>query len=574
MAFFKKNPSFLMTVSSFDGTDCTKKVTNSISSAEYMRNFRITENGKLKKRYGYKRLDGIQNGEDFYLSGDVLFYRNGKTVNAYDMSAESICASYELDVRDNTVYFTFGGNVYVICDEEAVVFKNGNFTPAELYVPTVAITCPPSGGGTIFESLNLLCDMASLSYSPDGVAKEYKLPSGAVSVVSVTEDGQTVSKDKYAFDLSKRTVTFTYAPEGGVADSLKITYKMSDAEVTKHLLSRRRFCIYGGDFDSRVFAYGGDNRIFYSDITSHGPDPLYFPAENYITVGDGTYDVTALVRHYSNLAVFTSGDAWYISPSSVDYDGYAKPTFPIFPLNGNVGTVKDGAALVDNSPLTVNSDGVYLWRSSTVRDERNAKCISDKIEPLLNSDFLKTAKVFDHQAKKELWIYSDGVVMIYNYALDVWYAFDGIDAVAIYEYHGEALFVNSKGVYLFAPDVYTDDGSAYRAVWQSGFANFGRIDKKRLYMIYASLIPEPCSNVKVTLVPNRGERITVGQNGEFSNVVLDFSAIDFSNFSFECEGRPTLTRHRIRLRRFDSIRLIIENSEAGGRATVERVVIN
>ena len=110
MAFFKKNPSFFMTVSSFDGTDCTKKVTNSISSAEYMRNFRITENGKLQKRYGYKKLDGIKGGEDFYLSENVLFYRNGKTVNAYNMSAGAIVASYELDVRDKTVYFTFGGS--------------------------------------------------------------------------------------------------------------------------------------------------------------------------------------------------------------------------------------------------------------------------------------------------------------------------------------------------------------------------------------------------------------------------------------------------------------------------------
>ena len=117
-------------------------------------------------------------------------------------------------------------------------------------------------------------------------------------------------------------------------------------------------------------------------------------------------------------------------------------------------------------------------------------------------------------------------------------------------------------------------GKAYKAIWQSGFANFGRIDKKRLYMLYASLVPEPCSNIKITLVPNTGERVTVGENGEFSNEVLDFSALDFSDFTFECEGRPTLTRHRIRLRRFDSVRLIIENSYPDSRATVERVVIS
>ena len=573
MAFFKKSHKFQMTVSSFNGTDCTKKVTNAISSAEYMRNFRITENGKLQKRYGYKRLADIQ-GEDIYVSDGVIFYRNGKTLNAYNIDKQTIVSSYELGVMGKTVYFTFGGAVYCVCEDEIVVFARGHFEESEPYIPTIAITCSPDGGGTLHESLNLLCDMAKMSFSPDGVAVKYKLPSSSVGVEYVTKDGFDMPVDKYSFDLSSHTVTFIEPPEGGVSDSLQITFLMSSNSIDKRVLHGRRFCIYGGEFDSRVFAYGGDNVIFYSDITSRGADPLYFPADNYIRVGDGTYDVTALVRHYSTLAVFTSGDAWYISPSSVDYDGYRKPSFPIYPLNGSVGTSYGCAALVDNSPLTVNEDGVYLWRATNVRDERNAVCISERIEPLLHSYFLENAGVFDYQSKKELWIYNFGTVMIYNYGLDVWYAFDGINADVMYEYGGEVLFANASGVYIFDSEVYTDDGKAYKAIWQSGFANFGRIDKKRLYMLYASLVPEPCSNIKITLVPNTGERVTVGENGEFSNEVLDFSALDFSDFTFECEGRPALTRHRIRLRRFDSVRLIIENSYPDSRATVERVVIS
>ncbi len=562
-----------MTVSSFNGTDCTKKVTNAISSAEYMRNFRITENGKLSKRYGYRKLSGVR-GDDVYVSDGVIFYRNGRTLNAYNIDEQTIVSSYELNVSAKTVYFTFGGSVYCVCEDEIVIFTRGNFEESELYVPTLAVTCSPSGGGTVHESLNILCDVATLSYSPDGVAIEYQLPSSSVAVECVTCDGSDMPRESYTFDLSTHTVAFRDAPPGGVSDSLQITFRMSSGDVDKRALAGRCFCIYGGDFDSRVFAYGGDGVILYSDVTSRGADPLYFPADNYIKVGDGTYDVTALVRHYSTLAVFTSGDAWYISPSSVDYDGYTKPTFPIFPLNGSIGVSHGCAALVDNSPLTVNEDGVYLWRATNVRDERNAVCISERIEPLLHSYFLENARVFDYQSKKELWIYNFGTVMIYNYGLDVWYAFDGINADVMYEHNGEVLFANSSGVYIFDSEVYNDDGRAYKAIWQSGFANFGRIDKKRLYMLYASLVPEPCSNIKITLVPNKGERVTVGENGEFSNEVLDFSALDFSDFTFECEGRPALTRHRIRLRRFDSVRLIIENPYPDSRATVERVVIN
>lgn len=572
MAFFKKSPSFLMNVTSFDGIDCTKKVTNSISSAEYMRNFRITENGKLKKRYGYKKLFTLKDAKDVYLSDNIVFYRNGRTLNAYNIGV-GIVASYELDYAKNTVYFTFASDVYAVCEDEIIVYRDGNFSKGEPYVPTLAVTCPPSGGGALHESLNLLCNRAALSYSPDGKADVYHLPSYAVAIVSVFENGIIVPSEKYTFDSFEKTVKFNYIPAGGISDSLKITFELSKFDVEMDFLKNRSFCVYGGNFDSRIFAYGGDNIIYYSDITDRGSDVLYFPSENYIKVGDGTFDVTSLVRHYSTLAVFTEGDAWYISPSSVDYDGYEKPSFPIYPLNGKVGSVRQGGVLVDNSPLTVTPDGVYLWRASNVRDERNAECISEKIEPLLSRDFLKGARVFDNEAKKEVWICNSGLVAVYNYSLKVWYFFDGIDADSMFSYNGEVLFIKGESVYLFDPEVYTDDGKTYKAIWQSGFANFGKVDKKRLYMLYASLIPETSSSVKITLVPNSGERITVGESGEFSNEVLDFSCIDFSDFTFECEGRPTFTRHRIRLRRFDSVRLIIENSQPNGRATVERVVL-
>lgn len=574
MALFKKTPSNVMTVSEFDGVDCTKNITSTISSAEYMRNFRITQAKKLTKRHGFKLLTKIERAQNLFVNGNYLFYRITRKLYCIRLSDLSELATYDIPNTNNVGYFKFGNDVYIVSKSNIFVFRNSSFSPAEPYIPTIAITAPESGGGVVHESLNLLCDKAKISYSPSGSSNEFILPDIAQEVVQVTENGQVIDSSAYSFSVSEHKLTFTNTPSGGISDSLVVTFSFSSSLVDTLLLSNKKFYIYGGEFDTRLFVYGNGNVIHYSDITSNGADPLYFPSENFITVGDGTYNVTSLVRHYSSLAVFTSGDAWYITPSSVDYDGYRKASFPIYPLNGKIGCINNGGVLVDNYPLTVNKRGVYIWRSTTVRDERNAVCISDKIAPLLDASFLERARIFDYEAQKEVWLYYSGIVWIYNYRIDAWYCFDGIDANDMFEYNGQILFIKNSAVYLFDENLYTDNGKAYNAVWKSGFANFGKIDRKRLYRIYASLLPEGNSNVTVTLLSNDGQRVTVGQDGEFSNSVFDFSVMDFTAFSFVgSETGSSVVRRRIRLRRFDSVRLIIENAQPDSRATVERVVL-
>lgn len=560
-----------MTVSAFDGVDCTKKVSGAISSAQYMRNFRITSEGKLKKRYGYRAVIKSPDIKSVYVFGSVILYQRESTVYACDENG-TVIREYEMQSDEPFSYFTFANRAYIVSEDMVAYYHNGWFSDAEAYIPTVAIAAPNSGGGTVHESLNLLCNKAKITFSPNGNGGDFVLPSIAKSVISVTENGSLLIDQDYQYDEKTHTLKMSYIPDGSVAESLCVTFETYDEKKPSDLLYGRDFCLYGTSVDSRVFFYGGDNVIYYSDITAQGADPLYIPAENYITVGDGG-KVTSLIRHYSTLCVFTDRDAWYITVSSVDYDGYDRPSFPIFPLNAKAGCVRGGGALVDNCPVTVNGTGVYKWVSTTVRDERNAKCISDKISPLLSGQFLQNCKVCDLECYKELWIYASGIAAVYAYPSESWYFFDGIDALTVLQYQDEALLLKNDGIYVFDPDVYTDDGKAYKAIWQSGFADFGYLRRKHLYRLYVSMLPETNSRITVTLVPNNAERVTVGKNGEFSNPVFDFTCIDFSNFTFECEGRPNLQRHRIRLRRFDSLRLVIECSEPSARATVERVVL-
>ncbi len=576
MYLFKRSPTLTVRAESFTGIDCTKKSRSNISCAGYMNNWRITDDGKLSKRNGYECLYNITDSEPLYVgmlgTDDFYVYKKGSCIYSVRLS-DGEMSLYDTGEAKGTGAFLFCGLLYIIGYESIVTYDGVRFSEPMPYIPTVAITAPNEGGGTVYESMNLISPYARIIYSPNGTSEKFVLPQAAFSIHSVIDGDVTVPTSNYTFENSTKTLTLNYVPSGGSANSLQVVFLISSAYRVFPPLYCKSFYLFGCGGDTRVFAYGNDNIIYYSDVTDTGSDPLYYPAENMIRVGDGSSAVTALCEHYSTLAVFTETDAWYISPSSIDYDGYSKTTFPIFPLNGKVGCIKKGAVQADNSPLSVCADGVYMWSSTSVRDERNARLISDPVRGLFNREFFENATVFDHESEGEAWICYGGRVLIYNYRRCAWYTYDGINGDAFFEHAGQVYFVNEKGLYCFTSGVYTDDGEPYRAVWESVFSDFGTHEKKDVRRLYASFIPQINSDSVITVTPDTGTSRILGCDGCFSSAIFSFLYTDFDNYTFECEGKPRTVSKRLNLKSANSIRLKIENNGADSRCTVDSIIL-
>lgn len=576
MTLFKKKPSVKMTLDDFGGTDCTSRLGSRVKNAVYMRNWRITDDGKLKKRNGFERVAETADGHGLYcgrVGGAVYYvYQTGTVITAYDVDGGE---KKELDTGESTERscFMFGGLLYIVGGEELLTFDGHSISVCEPYIPKVAVTAPNEGGGIVLEDLNLLSPYARISYSPNGISSQFVLPDEALSVVGVIENGLALPSDNYSYNKATHTLTIMHIPSSLTPDSLEVTFSLTDPNFPdRSLLRKRSFCPFGSRTDSALFVYGGDNVIYYSDVTDKGADCTYFPVNNFIRVGDGT-PVTALVRHYSTLAVFTENDAWYISPSSVADGDYSKTAYPIFPLNGKIGCIRNGGVLVNSSPLTVKDDGVYIWNSTNVRDEKNAQLISSPVSRLLPREFLSNCTVFDAEGLGEVWLVYGNTVCVYNYRRSAWYFYDGINAEKLYECDGVVYFSNEKGLYRFSESVYTDDGEAYNAVWESSFADFGVTGKKNVYRLLTSLIPDAHTDVKITVSPNVGAGKTCGEDGCYRCEIFDFFAMDFRKFSFECESRPSSVERRVTLRGIDSVKLKIENGERDGRCTVNEIVL-
>ncbi len=576
MYLFKRSPSLSLEAESFSGIDCTRRSRSDLQSAVYMKNWRITDDGKLTKRNGYSCIHNVTNAEPLFvgnLGGTECFvYKKYRYLYSLELESGEMI-TYDTGEDLGADVFLFGGLLYIIGCETYVTFDGMTFADVEPYIPTVAVTAPNEGGGVLYEGMNLISRYAKIIYSPNGTSSEFILPEASSGIYSVVENGETVDPSKYIYDSGTRRLTLNYIPGDNIANSLEVTFTISSMYLKYPILHKKRFCIFGASGDTRVFAYGNDNVVYYSDVTVNGADPLYFPSENFIMVGDGSSCVTGMCRQYSTLAVFTEKDAWYISPSSVDYDGYSKPSFPILPLNSKIGCIDEGTVLVNNSPLTVSESGVYLWNSTTIRDERNAKLISLPVENSVSREFLKNSTVFDHEGDGEVWICNDGEVLVYNYKRGAWYTFDNIPGDEFFEYGGQVYFTNKNGLYRFSSEQYTDDGTAYSAVWESAFADFGTYDKKTVRRLSASFVPQINSDAIIKISPSRGEKAALGDDGCFENRIFSFLHTDFSKFSFECEGRPRIVTKRLNMRNIDSIKVRIENNIPDSRCTVDSLRI-
>lgn len=574
MAKYGKGSVSELTVSAFTGLNTESSKNGSMCEATYMRNFTVSADGALVKRYGYKKLLSGLEYESWYLGRvkdtECFIYKNGTMLYAVDPFTAVTIATHDSGTYDDVGFFLFGGNVYAFGGDCFVSFNGTKFSEPDIYVPTVLITASPEGAGYSHESLNLLSEFAKVSYSPDGTSTVYKLPDAACEVISVEDETGELDVSAYSYDEDDNALTFTVAPQGGVPDSLKVTFMLKDEYIFNPKRFGKNFCVYGGDFDSRVFIYGVGNRIYYTDITSNGPDVTYIPAENFITVGDGTWDVTMLLTHYDRLIVFTEGETWYVSVEYTDIAGYRRPSFPVYPLNSRIGSARGAAALIDNYPVTLHKGRLYRFSNTSIRDERAAKCISDRVDSLFGECSTEGAILFDNEEKRELWCAFEGTVYIYNYRDDTFYCYDGINAEGFAVLSGEAAFVYDGSLYTFSPDTYNDDGKEYTAIWESRFfLPTGKYRKCRLRRVSLSLLPEPSTRLTVRIIPNRGRETVFGE--ELTSSVFDFGSIDFSNFSFDTERKPKSNRKRLRSDEFEYLRVRFENGSAYTRAAIRGI---
>lgn len=665
MLQFRTNPVSeppLLRIEPFRGMNVSVTATQiNQSESPEMLNLHVDERGALKKRTGYKRLflESLGQGQingiyEFKKVDGTSYFLIAHGTDLYKQEGEGQPISLFDTLADKEAnFFTMNDKCYIMNGEQYLEFDGETVKEVEPYIPTLAISKEPEGGGSPHEEWNLLGNAFKDSFSSDGVATVYHLSMKDLddTPIEVVVDNVTMeeSSNVYSVDRKAGTVRFSIAPGKGTNNVIITAYKTFEGEFTEsfngknettepppenpppapenppepvekkefrlsrteidadtlevsidggttfnqvedahftvdrekgivtfvtapdtgefnvvikykkrliNLPKRIKKCrfheFFGGSNDTRVFVAGNDEMpdyVWRSDLYN----PTYFP-EN------GFYKFPGMVkgfsRQYDYLIIERHNGKHLINFSLAD--GVA--SFPSKPINDQVGTLAEKSIqIIENNPVSLSKNGVYMLTSSNIRDERNVSHISEAIDPLLmKEENLDKAISIDFDNK--YWIALNGKVYVLDYGYKTerfgeWYVYDNIHASCFLEMNNNLYFGSKKEglVFRFKKETeiqpYNDDDTQpIVAYWKSKILNFGADErKKQVERVFFSLKPFYHTSADLYYNSDSVERtyISTTRKDLFSYAYLDYSVFSYATRDFPQESANKVKAKKI-----------------------------
>lgn len=171
------------------------------------------------------------------------------------------------------------------------------------YIPTTSISRNPSGGGTIYEDVNMLTAYRKNAFCADGKSTEYYLDAQNIDSnyqPIVVVDNQQVTN--FSVDSTRGKIIFSSAPAAPLTDgqdNVFITFKKTVPGHRDRINKCNLLCV----FDNRVFFSGNQNfpnTVFHCSLNN----PRYCSDLDYYNEGLDDAQVKAMVAGNNALWVF------------------------------------------------------------------------------------------------------------------------------------------------------------------------------------------------------------------------------------------------------------------------------
>lgn len=403
---------------------------------------------------------------------------------------------------NGTAGFYFFGNKQLYAykhNESTGGFSCGTVTP---YIPTTIIGRSATGGGTVYESVNLMTRRRKEMFLGDDTSLEYYLSMGVDStqnvIVKVKDsngDFQTVTD--FTLNVATSSITFTSAKPPVVTgeDNIMVEYAASTySAAVDAFFDCKTVALYGTGLINAVFVGGCDDDDFSSRVWySKTGDPTYFPDLNYFVAGSNDTKIMGLIKVGEYLGCVKQGSAidstiYLAYPVSFDDDtAYAVKQS----VTGIGALSKRCFANVDDASLFLSQEGVMAIEPTATESERQVK----------NRSFYVNKKMLAENNIQNAFAYVwNGLYILcvnsHCYVLDSsqkssWanektnlqyeaYYWENIPAVAFATYNDFLWFGDTSGnlcrfktVKQDGMNAYSDNGTAIKCEWSTIFDNDG-----------------------------------------------------------------------------------------------------
>ena len=179
--------------------------------------------------------------------------------------------------------------------------ERGGFVDVVGFVPTTTKGKKPSGGGTVFQDVNMLTRKRKNTFLADEKSKVYHLDSSVLPDTEVIVTVNDAGSSPFAVDYDKGTITFVTAPEKPITDgqdNVVVEFYAPNDHSDKIL-----GCTLVQLFDNRVFFSGNPdypNMVWHSSLD----DPTYVSDLDYYQEGRDEAPVRGMVAGNNALWVF------------------------------------------------------------------------------------------------------------------------------------------------------------------------------------------------------------------------------------------------------------------------------
>lgn len=582
--------------SDFKGVDFTTDASLvSKSRSPLATNMIADVGGRPEKRPGWRTLQNLSAGpvNGLFLgtfSGVKKYFAHvGTTLYQWAESGTPVVLMTGLTNGESTGTF-FGGKVWILTGGEYIVCNGTTAAKVsdDAYAPTTIITREPTGGGTSYESLNLIGKWRKNSFQTDGTAKTFQLDATELDADPMTAWVWGVEKAEgtdFTADRTAGTVTFTTtpaAPASGKADGLTVKFAKTVGGYADKINKCRILFSYGvGTSDRLVFSGNPDYPNL--DWTSGLNDPTYIPDLSYSNVGIEGVPIMGYCRigEYLGIVKADNGQDSTVFVRSAATDSAGQAVFPLKQAIAGVGAIsrRSFGQLLDE-PLFLSGTGVFAVTTNVVTSERICQDRSFYIDgQLVNESGLENARgvawlgmyllavnnhvyVLDGRQQKTYRSESLG-----DYVYECYY-WDNVPVNCwLVDKETESLYFGTADgkICRFNTDIetmsrYSDDGAAITALWatKADDDGDGTLEKTMIKKGCAvTLKPYTRSSAKVLVRTDRD--VSARQVNYGTLDIFDWADIDFSRFTFNANDGPQEILFQAKVKKYKRLQIIIKN---------------
>ncbi len=494
--------------------------------------------------------------------------------NMAETKSRSFVYNNKLYINDGKNYIFYDGSKVKSVDEIA-------------FIPTTTIARSPSGGGTLYQPVNLLQSKRKNSFLANGTDKIYTLDCSGLDSEKVTATVNGVSKAEGTdFSVNRVTgvITFTTAPKAPSTagqDNVVITFSKTVADYS----NRIKKCLLSCIFDNRVFFSGNNsypNAIFNSMLN----DPTYISDLAYYQDGSDNIPITSILRVGDSILVIKSDDqqdsvVYYHTPEDIKNDDTEETIYPTKQGLAGIGCISMwGSRNFLDEPVFISKLGLECFTKLNLGLERSIEHKSSMVdtklvnEPNLEDICLEQWRGYllclinghiyladnrqkylnkGTQQQEYEWFYWDNIGDVVNNEFK--------KAMILKTYDDNLFFGTENGVIAkFTDRVYNDNGRIIYSQWETPFDCFGsenhvKTTNKRGGIANFKAIPGSICKLK--------ERIDKSQEKEITRFVAGgFSYTDFKyeDFSYNTSQKMSVI-YKIKEKKWTNISLIFYSDE-------------